>query len=119
MLKSNDASWINTCVDTTFVKIYVDVKCKWEGIAPDYRIYVNDELFSERTYSWEDPVYLTEILQINGQVDQPHRVHLETVGPQLAEFTLVEPRVAYCDKNVQIFPADKPKEFMFRVTQWK
>ena len=47
-----------------FVKILADVHC---DCAPDqrpiYRLYVNDELFTERTWIWEN-VYLEEVIPI-------------------------------------------------------
>jgi hypothetical protein len=46
-----------------FVIAKCDVYCRWTGPFPRYRCYVNDELFSERTWIWND-VYLEENLQI-------------------------------------------------------
>ena len=47
-----------------FVKILADVHC---DCAPDqqpiYRLYVNDELFTERTWIWQN-VYLEEVIPI-------------------------------------------------------
>ena len=52
-------------------KHYVKVKCNicidWHGQPPVYRGYVNDELFTERTYDWPENFYLVETLQL--QVD--------------------------------------------------
>jgi hypothetical protein len=50
-------------MDTKFVKATVDVHCRWKGQNPQYRLFVNDELFCERTWIWRD-CYLREILQI-------------------------------------------------------
>ena len=36
----------HTCID-------VDVWCKWENTPPTYRVYVDDELLTERTFIWE------------------------------------------------------------------
>jgi hypothetical protein len=35
-----------------FVRVLADVDCEWEGLMPSYRVYVNDELFAERTWRW-------------------------------------------------------------------
>ena len=47
-----------------FVRVLADVHC---DCAPDqrpiYRLYVNDELFTERTWIWEN-VYLEEVIPI-------------------------------------------------------
>ena len=119
MLKSNDASWINTCVDTVFVKLNVDLKCQWEGLAPDYRIYINEELFAERTYQWSEPFYLCEVLQVEAEKEHIYNVRLEPFGPQLAEFKFVNPRIEYCDHSVRVMPhCDRPNtEFTFKVRQ--
>lgn len=114
MLKSNDASWINTCVDTTFVKLNVDLKCQWEGLEPDYRIYIDDEMFTERTYRWNDPFYLREILQVEAVPNTEYLVQLKPVGPQLADFNFTNPRVEYCGKEVEISDIN-PHEFTFKV----
>ena len=48
---------------TEFIIAVVDVYCKWTGEYPRYRCYVNEELFTERTWIWRDS-YLEEELQI-------------------------------------------------------
>ena len=45
------------------VQFEYEVHCNWTGTPPVYRLYVNDELFSERTYIWHDK-YLEEIESI-------------------------------------------------------
>lgn len=62
-----------------------EVDCEWEGINPVYRVYVNDELFTERTWRWTD-CYLRENICISAVPGQ-YRVRLEPVGPQIARFT--------------------------------
>ena len=77
-----------------FVKVMFELHCDWEGIPPDYRLYVNDEMFCERTFKWVDPMYLTEILQVEA-VPGKYRVKLEKVGPQISTFNIVDTRIAY------------------------
>ena len=48
---------------TEFVIAVADVNCNWTGEPPRYRCYINDELFTERTWIWDD-IYLEEQLQI-------------------------------------------------------
>jgi len=47
------------------VTVVVDVDCEWFRNPPRYRCYVNDELFTERTWIWSD-MYLEEALVIQG-----------------------------------------------------
>jgi hypothetical protein len=86
-------------METKFVKILFDLHCDWEGIAPDYRVYVNDELFTERTYRWEDPEYLTEMLQVQAKPGK-YRFRLEKIGPQICKFNILDTRVAYGDAKI-------------------
>ena len=52
---------------------------------PTYRIYINGELFSERTWIWGLDKYLTQTLQIDAPAGQYH-VKIEAVQPCIAEF---------------------------------
>ena len=74
-----------------FVRVVADVHCDWEGLAPTYRVYVNDELFAERTWIWTQE-YLEEALQILGE---PGKYHLrwELVPPHLAQLQVINMRV--------------------------
>ena len=80
-------------METKFVKAVFDLNCKWEGLLPVYRIYVNDELFVERTWSWSDN-YLTEMLQIQAPPGR-YQIRLESVGPQLAKFWMSNHEIEY------------------------
>lgn len=76
-----------------FVKAVFDLDCDWEGLPPVYRIYVNDELFTERTWRWTQE-YLEEMLQISAPPGQ-YRVRVEPVGPNLAQFRVANHRIEY------------------------
>ena len=71
-------------MDTVFVRAVFDIDCDWEGLPPVYRVFVNDELFTERTWIWTGQ-HLQEILQIQA-VPGKYRVRVESVGPNLAQF---------------------------------
>lgn len=76
-----------------FVTAWFDLDCEWEGLPPIYRIYVNDELFAERTWNYTDH-YLSEMLQIQAAPGR-YEVSVRSVGPNLAEFTVTNQRVEY------------------------
>jgi hypothetical protein len=80
-------------VKTVFVKALFDLDCTWEGLPPVYRIYVEDELFAERTWIWTDS-YLTEMLQIQAP-PVTYNIRIEPVRPCLANFHLDNFRIAY------------------------
>ena len=71
-------------MEKQFVKMELDVFAKWQFKPPMYRVYVNDELFNERTYSWNQSEYITEILQIKAQPGE-YSVKIENHG---GEFTV-------------------------------
>jgi len=76
-----------------FVKIRFTVYCEWQGIAPEYRIYVNDELFTQRTYNIPRDKRIKEMLQIESSPGM-YTIKLEAVGPQVNEFTISN---TYCE----------------------
>lgn len=54
---------------TVNVLVSVDVHCRPLIPDPIYRLYVNDELFAERTWAWHD-VYLEELIPISAPPGQ-------------------------------------------------
>lgn len=82
-----------------FVQILADVNCEWEGLMPTYRVYVNDELFAERTWRWDD-ASLEELLQIHAE---PGKYHLRwsLVPPCLASLTVTNVRVIEGPANIK------------------
>ena len=85
-------------MDSKFVRVLCDVYCDWEGLPPVYRVYVNDELFTERTWIWND-VYLEELLQINAPPGEYHIRH-ELVPPHLANLRVLNVRVEVGDAHM-------------------
>ena len=67
-----------------FVVATCDVRCSWNESdpLPRYRCYVNDELFTERTWIWRD-MYLEESLQILAKPGK-YRIRYEIVDPETA-----------------------------------
>lgn len=78
-------------MNTVFVKAWFDLDCEWCGLPPIYRIFVNDELFAERTWVWTEN-YLSEMLQIQAPPGA-YQVRVESVGPSLAHFSTSNHRV--------------------------
>ena len=82
-----------------FVRVLADVDCEWEGLDPVYRVYVNDELFAERTWCWTD-CYLEEMLQIEAAPGK-YTLRWELVPPHLAQLTVQNVRVDYGPGNIK------------------
>ena len=68
------------------VTVVADVNVKWAKSPPRYRCYVNDELFTERTWTWTDH-YLEEIIPIYAEPGAYH-VKYELVDPESAEMQI-------------------------------
>lgn len=77
-----------------YVQVLCDVRCDWEGLPPIYRLYVNDELFTERTWTWDTDYYLEEMIQIEADPGK-YRIHYELVPPHLATLTVDNFRVKH------------------------
>lgn len=74
-----------------YIQVLCDIDCEWDQISPKYRVFVNNELFIERTWIWRDH-YLEEMLQIEAN---PGMYHLK--------FELVEPELGTLNvKNLRI-----------------
>ena len=73
------------------MQITADIHCTWEGLNPSYRLYVNDELFTERTWIW-DQFYLEETVSIEAEPGDFH-LRWELVPPHLAHLEVTNMRV--------------------------
>ena len=80
------------------VQMRIDVHVAYIGQElPCYRLYVNDELFSERKYKFESDTYLSEQLFVKKQSGE-YKIHIESVSD--FKYKLRNLRCAY--GNVQI-----------------
>jgi hypothetical protein len=62
-----------------FVKVECDVFCDWHSENPRYRVFVNDELFVERTWIWQHH-YLRECIQMQVNPGK-YAIKIELVEP--------------------------------------
>jgi len=85
-----------------FVNILADVHCNWEGLTPVYRLYVNDELFAERTWEWND-CYLEESVPIEAEPGD-YTLRWELQQPCLARLDVTNMRVSY--GSALVFPGN-------------
>lgn len=69
-----------------FVMALIDINCEWSGNPPRYRCYVNDELFTERTWIWTEH-YLQEQLQILAEPGD-YRICYELVDTENAKLRI-------------------------------
>jgi hypothetical protein len=83
---------------TEFVMALTDVNCDWSGKPPRYRCYVNDELFTERTWMWTEN-YLEEQLQILARPGQ-YQIRYELVDAENAKLTANNYRITHGPASV-------------------
>lgn len=74
-----------------FVLVTCDVDCKWTGEFPRYRVYVNDEMFTERSWIWHND-YLKENIQINAPAGA-YKIKLQLLDTAHAELIVSNMRV--------------------------
>jgi hypothetical protein len=67
-------------MQTFFVRVECDVTAKVHAQPFRYRVYVNNELFTERTWIWQG-VYLEEMLPISAPAGI-YPIRFETVDPE-------------------------------------
>jgi hypothetical protein len=66
--------------------ITVDIYCRWEADPKAYRIYIYDELLTERTYHWrKTDQYVKENIVIAASPGT-HQFRLESVDPKFRGF---------------------------------
>jgi hypothetical protein len=68
------------------VTIYFDVKCRWQGTPPTYRIFFDQELLAERSYLWDNTSgYVRECARVRAGTGQ-HTLEIHVLGHSGAEF---------------------------------
>jgi len=76
-----------------FIRVLCDVDCSWTETPPVYRVYVDDELFAERTWRWRDE-YLEEMIQIEAEPGE-YVISYELVNSPGATLRVLNMRVDY------------------------
>lgn len=74
-----------------FVLVNADVSVTWSGDLPNIRTYVGGELFTERTWLWQEE-YLEELLQIYAPPGT-YDFKWEAVAPAQAEIEVKNLRI--------------------------
>lgn len=83
-----------------FVLVKADVSVDWTGAAPNYRVYVANELFAERTWIWRQQ-YLEEFLQIWAEPGK-YELRWELVPPACGTIDVTNVRIAEGPPNSRI-----------------
>jgi hypothetical protein len=93
------------------VLVRADVSVEWQGDPPKYRVYVGDEMFTERTWIWQEQ-YLEEILVVNAPPGK-YNLRWELVPPAQGTIKVTNIRIehgadhAYIKKDSQLRITDE------------
>jgi hypothetical protein len=93
------------------VVVRADVSLEWQGNPPNYRIYVGNEMFTERTWIWQEQ-YLEEMLVVNAPPGK-YNLRWELVPPAQGTIEVKNVRIehgsdhAYIKKNSQLRITDE------------
>ena len=92
------------------VVICADVSVDWQGDPPNYRVYVGDEMFTERTWIWQEQ-YLEEMLVVNAP---PGKYNLcwELVPPAQGKIEVTNIRIKHGSDHAYI-----KKDSQLRITE--
>jgi hypothetical protein len=87
-----------------FLIVECDIVCDWETEdPPSYRVYVEDELFVERTYIWKDE-FLQEMIQLS--VDPGwYEIKYEVLDNTGVDLKIKEIRLTYGPHGSRVFSA--------------
>lgn len=91
------------------VVVRADVSVEWQGDPPRIRVYVGNELFTERTWIWREQ-YLEEMLVVNAPPGK-YNLRWELVPPAQGTIEVKNVRVAYGSAHAHI-----KKDSQLRIT---
>jgi hypothetical protein len=93
------------------VVVCADVSVEWQGAPPNYRVYVGNEMFTERTWIWQEQ-YLEERLVVNAPPGK-YNLRWELVPPAQGKIEVTNIRIehgsdhAYIKKDSQLRITDE------------
>jgi hypothetical protein len=83
------------------VEVQFDLYCHWSHNAPTYRVYVDDDLITERSFVWQGyKNYIRENFAIAVKHGE-HSIRIENISPNTAKFTVKRVRVDERDTDVK------------------
>ena len=70
------------------VDIQFDLYCKWSKAPPTYRLYCDDDLLTERTYTFDNrKAFVRELSKVEVELGE-HEFVVENLHPELGTFEL-------------------------------
>jgi len=79
---------------TKFVRVLCDVICVQDGDNTQYRVFINQELFTERTWVWPDNYYIEEAIQLDVPMGR-YQIRYELVPPTNSVIEMTNIRIDF------------------------
>jgi len=92
------------------VVVRADVSVDWQGDPPNYRVFVGQEMFTERTWIWREE-YLEEILPIYAPPGE-YELRWELVPPSQGKIAVTNIRIEHGSDHAHI-----KKDSQLRITE--
>jgi hypothetical protein len=92
------------------VVVCADVSIAWQGDPPNYRVYVGDEMFTERTWIWQEQ-YLEEMLVVNAPPGK-YNLRWELVPPAQGTIEVKNIRIEHGSDHAHL-----KKDSQLRITE--
>ena len=92
------------------VVVRADVTVAWQGDPPNYRVYVGNEMFTERTWIWQEQ-YLEEMLVVNAPPGK-YNLRWELVPPAQGKIEVNNVRIEHGSDHAHI-----KKDSQLRITE--
>ena len=70
------------------LRIEVDVLCDWQVEPQAYRLYINDDLYTERTYIWHNPNQWVREIIVAELAPGHHTIKIQSVDSKFPVFRL-------------------------------
>jgi hypothetical protein len=70
------------------LRIEVDVLCEWQTEPQSYRLYINNDLYTERTYIWRNPNQWVREMLVAELAPGEHIIKIQPVNSQFHGFKL-------------------------------
>ena len=70
------------------IRIEVDVLCDWQSEPQAYRLYIDNDLYTERTYIWHNPNQWVREIMVAELESGQHTIKLLPVNSKFSGFRL-------------------------------
>jgi hypothetical protein len=83
------------------VAVEFDLYCHWSQKEPVYRVYVDDDLITERTFAWPGYQHFIRENFVIAVKHGEHNIRVENLNPDTAKFTVKRVRVDEQDTDLK------------------